>query len=164
MNSNSTRRKPAPPATAENIKNLIEKHRVCFESWYEYAMVEGVRTHTGFALRLSGINIHETNEHPVPGCDLCRQTYTDLCRIARCILPPDDRASRYRIEPYDSSLHFAKTRGHREEVVVTIQVLHRDETDRAADECELRCLKEMREKLKELGVLEGRVNKGFEKR
>jgi hypothetical protein len=163
MNSNSTLRETAP-ATAEDIKNLIERHRVCFESWYEYAMTEEVRCHTGYALRLSGVNKHETDEHPVPGCDFCRQTYNDLCRIARWILPPGDRASKYRIEPFDSSFHFAKTRGHREEVVVTIQVLHRDETDRAADECELRCLKEMREKLKELGVLEGRVNKSFEKR
>jgi hypothetical protein len=162
MNNNPIQIESAS-VTAEEIKNLIEKHRVCFESWYEYAMVGGVRSHTGYALRLSGINNHETGEHGVPGCTYCRQTYSDLCSVAKWILPPDDRASQYRIEPFDSSFHIAKTRGHREEVVVTIQVLHRDDPDRPADECEMRCLGEMRQKLKEFGVMEGRVNDQFEK-
>lgn len=163
MNNNAARTEPTP-LSAGDIKNLIEKHRVCFESWFEYAMVEGVRTHIGYALRLSGINRHEPGEHSVPGCARCRQTYADLCRIARWILPPDDRASQYRIEPFDSSFHIAKARNHREEVVVTIQVLHRDQPDCPADECEMRCLKEMREKLKEFGVMEEKVNREFEKR
>lgn len=157
MNSNSTHLNP-PPVTAEEIKNLIEEHRVCFESWYEYAMVGDIRCHIGYALRLSGINNPETSEHAVPGCLYCQQTYADLLCIAKWILPPDNRASQYKIEPFDSSFHIANTRGHREEIVVTIQVLHRDDPDRPADECELRCLNEMRERLKKFGVMEGRVN------
>lgn len=157
MNNNSTHLDP-PLITAEEIKNLIEKHRVCFESWYEYAMVGGVRCHTGYALRLSGINNLETNEHAVPGCVYCQQTYADLLRIAKWILPPDNRASQYKIEPFDSSFHIANTRGHREEIAVTIQVLHRDNSDRPADECGMRCLSEMKEKLKKFGILEGRLN------
>lgn len=149
--------------TTEEIKKLIEIHRVCFESWYEYTMVGSVRCHTGYALRLSGINNPEISEHTVPGCPSCRQTYADLLRIAKWILPPDDRASQYKIEPFDSAFHIPNTRGHRAEVVVTIQILHRDGSNRPADECEIRCLNEMREKLKKFGVMEGRVNNQFEK-
>jgi len=149
--------------TEADIRNLIKTHRVCFESWYEYAMVDGVRTHVGYALRLSGVNKHENGDHSVPGCSYCRQTYLDLCCIASWIQPPNDRASWYRIEPFDASFHVAPGgRGRRQEVVVTIQVLHRDTPNRPADECEKRCLKEMSEKLKKLGVMEGRVNPEFE--
>lgn len=162
MNGHSAKTEPAVVTEAE-IRNLIKTHRVCFESWYEYAMVEGVRTHVGYALRLSGVNKHENGDHSVPGCSYCRQTYADLCCIARWILPPNDRPSQYRIEPYDASFHIApNARSHREEIVVTIQVLHRDEPNHPADECEMRCLKEMGEKLKKLGVMEGRVNLDFE--
>lgn len=157
MNSNFTCIEIAS-VTAEEIKNLIEKHRVCFESWYEYEMVGGIRCHTGYALRLSGINNPATSEHAVPGCLYCQQTYADLLCIAKWILPPDNRESQYKIEPFDSSFHIANTRGHREEIVVTIQVLHRDDSDRPADECELRCLNEMKGRLKKFGVMDGRVN------
>lgn len=160
--SNSSKIEPAA-LTDEDISILIKDHSVCFETWYEYAMVDGVRTHVGYALRLSGVNKHENGDHSVPGCSYCRQTYADLCRIGRWILPPDDRASQYRIEPFDASFHIApNARAHREEVVVTIQVLHRDDPNRPADECEKRCLNEMREKLKDFGVMEGRVNLEFE--
>lgn len=150
------------PLTEKSIRSLIEQHQVCFESWYEYALVSDIRTHNGYALRLSGINCHEGGEHSVPGCPYCRQTYADLYTIATWILPPGDRESKYVIEPFDSAFHFApNARRRREEIVVTIQVLHRHDPDRVANECELRCLKEMRDKLKLLGVLEGHVNPKF---
>lgn len=149
--------------TEAEIRNLIKTHRVCFESWHEYAMADGVRTHVGYALRLSGVNKHENGDHSVPGCSYCRQTYLDLCRIARWIQPSNDRASRYQIEPFDASFHVAPSgRGRRQEVVVTIQVLHRDDPNLPADECEVTCLKEMSGKLRKLGVMEGRVNLEFE--
>jgi len=162
MNSYSAEIEPAGHIE-EEIKSLIRKHRVCYESWYEYAMAQGVRTHVGYALRLSGVNKHENGDHSVPGCSYCRHTYADLCCIARWILPPNDRASRYQIEPFDAAFHIAPNgRGRRQEVVVTIQVLHRDDPNLSADECEMRCLKEMSEKLRKLGVMEGRVNLEFE--
>jgi hypothetical protein len=153
-----------PPDSEEFVRNAIEIHRVCYERWNEFEMVNGVRTHTGYSLRLCGINRHDgdgSGGHPVPGCPICRDTYDDLRRVAGWILPKDVRKSRYKIEPFDYALHIApKARGYREEIVVTIQILHRFNPYFPADECESLCLKEMCGKLKEFGVLEGRVKSG----
>jgi hypothetical protein len=82
--------------------------------------------------------------------------------VAKRILPKDLRKSRYKIEPFDYAFHIApKARNCREEIVVTIQILHRFNPNLPADECESLCLKEMCGRLKELGVLEGRVKSGY---
>ena len=153
--------------TEELVRETIEKRRVCYERWNEFEMVNGVRTHTGYSLRLCGVNRHDGFErgsggHPVPGCAICRDTYDDLRRVAEWILPKDVRKSRYKIEPFDYAFHIAhKARGFREEIVVTIQILHRFNPNLPADECENLCLKEMCGKLKEFGVLEGRVKSEY---
>lgn len=157
-----------PPDSEEFVRNAIAKHRVSYERWNEFEMVNGVRTHTGYGLRLCGVNRHDGTErdgsggHPVPGCAICRSTYDDLRRVAEWILPKDVRKSRYKIEPFDYAFHIApKARGFREEIVVTIQILHRFNPNLPADECESLCLKEMCGKLKEFGVLEGRVKSQY---
>lgn len=147
--------------TEEAVKSLIEKHRVCYEAGNEFALIKGARTKIGYSLRLCGVNVHAGVEHSVPGCAYCRRTYRDLQRIAEWILPGEetqkDRETQFKIEPFDSSFHIApKDRKNRAEIVLTIQILHKSDINRPADDCEDRCLKEMREKLKSLGVLEGR--------
>lgn len=149
----------------EAVKEAINKHRACYERWNEYEMVNGVRTHTGYSLRLCGVNDRhgstgETNRggNPVPGCRFCRETYADLRRIAEWILPRGMSEIQCAIEPFDYSFHIApNARRCREEVIVSIQIKHRSDPILPADESESRCLKEMCGKLKELGVLEGRV-------
>ena len=155
----------APP-TEESVKYLIEKHHVCYEWCNEYDMVNDVRTPIGYSLRLYGANVkHEVDggceTEPVPGCSVCRKTYHDLLCVARWVLPKENRESQYKIEPFDYSFHFAPKRSLREEIVVTIQILHRFDLSRPKDECESRCLNEMCANLKKLGVLEGRVNREF---
>jgi hypothetical protein len=46
-------------------------------------------------------------------------------------------------------------RKSRNEVVVTIHIMHRHDFNRPVDDCEDRCLKEMRGSLAQLGVKEG---------
>ena len=116
------------------------------------------------------VSEHAEQDTPAPapapvlatqGGDLVLVVDDDLRRVAGWILPKDVRKSRYKIEPFDYALHIApKARGYREEIVVTIQILHRFNPYFPADECESLCLKEMCGKLKEFGVLEGRVKSG----
>jgi len=40
----------------------------------------------------------------------------------------------------------------RKDIVVAIDIAHRDRFDRPVDECEMRCLREMKEALKQLGA------------
>lgn len=156
------------PQTEESITNTVENHRVCYEWSNEYEMVNGVRIPTGYSLRLYGSNIEhdegiDSTMHPVPGCAVCRKTYFDLLSVANWIMPKENRESVYKIEPFDNTFHYAPKRNWRVEVVVAIQILHRDDFRRPQDECEVRCLKEMSANLKKIGVLEGRVNREFGK-
>ena len=75
-----------PRRTVEEIRALVQKHRVCYEVWPELLMVNGERVQVGFALELSGAHEDE-NSHIRPGCEHCVHTYEDLLEIARWIMP-----------------------------------------------------------------------------
>jgi hypothetical protein len=77
--------------TENGIRELITKHRVCYEWSNQYEMNEDIRAATGFSLRLYGANCQtrdgdSSGEHPVPGCPACRSTCRDLLRIARWVM------------------------------------------------------------------------------
>lgn len=152
------------PLTEELVRRLIEKHLVCYEYWREFAIIGGVRTHVGYSLRLCGINDCDRARpggHPVPGCQFCRQTYGDLRRIAEWIIPQEKQFAQLKIDRFDHAFHIApKERKHREEIVVTIEILHNSEDDCPAGEGEDECLRKLRDKLKKLGVAENRVSAG----
>jgi hypothetical protein len=149
--------KRASPPTIDDLKAIAQKYRVCYEVWPEWAMVAEKTLKIGFDLQLCGSNDHQTNrEHAIPGCSLCVATYGDLRRIAQWIMLVEDRPSRYEVEPFDRALHIAPgQRRRRNEVVLTIKILHRHEFDGPVDDCEERCLKEMKGKMGQLGVREG---------
>jgi hypothetical protein len=141
-------------ATIEQLKQLVRKHKVCYEVWPEYLMVQGQCATVGFHLDLSGT--HADHEGGVsPGCHECQQVYDDLKPIATWILPNEERDSYYDIRPFDRSIYYAPTRKFRKEVTLSIKILHRHGFDQPVDKCEEICLKEMKSKLAELGIKEG---------
>ena len=145
------------PMMIDHLRQIAERHQVCYEVFPEWSMSEGQKISIGFELDLCGINDHFTNKgiHPVPGCPHCARTYEDLREIAEWILPQEERPSRYEIQPFDRAFHIAPAkRFRRNEVVVTIVIMHRSDFNRPVDECEDRCLKEMRQKLSQLGIRE----------
>lgn len=154
-------------ASPERLREIAEKHQVCYEVWPERSVAEGVKIQIGFELQLCGTNSHvgAGGEHqPVPGCEYCHSTYEDLRQIAEGILPREERPSRYEIAGFDRSLHVAPhSRQSRNEVVLTIHIMHRANFNREVDDCENRCLKEMRGRLKELGIYEGKWRSDAEK-
>ena len=135
------------------LKQLVQRHRVCWESYPLTLKVPGGELrHVGYELELFGTH----DDHPLgpvtPGCSECRIVYHSLLQIAHSIVPREPRATRHAIEPYDVSLCFSPKRKFRKDVRLTIQLVHREGFDLPIDECEDRCLGEMKEKLKELGV------------
>ena len=155
-----------PASTLERLREIADKHQVCYEVWPERSVAEGVKIQIGFELQLCGTNSHvAAGEHqPVPGCEHCHSTYEDLRQIAEGILPRVERPSRYEIAGFDRSLHVAPhSRQSRNEVVLTIHIMHRADFNREVDDCENRCLKEMRGRLKELGIYEGKWRSDAEK-
>ena len=141
--------------TSEDIADIIDKYQVRYEWWREYEMVQGIRVHTGYALRVSGSNPAQPASdgdvvHPVPGCSICRRTFGDLLRLAR-YLTSQGRGAGFTIDPYDASFHVTPTaRGCREEVVATIHIFPHESRYLEAGDNEARCLNELLNKMKVL--------------
>ena len=53
------------------------------------------------------------------------------------------------------SISLRRKRKSRNEVVLTIHIMHRSDFNREVDDCEDRCLKEMQQHLHQLGIVEG---------
>ena len=144
--------------TLDHLRETAERHQVCYEVCPEWSMSEGRKISIGFELDLCGINEHVTGNvesHPVPGCSYCSRTYQELREIAEWVLPREERPSRYEIQAFDRALHLAPAkRKRRSEVVVTIVIMHRSDFNRPVDDCENLCLKEMRQRLAQLGIRE----------
>ena len=141
--------------TLDRLRQITEKHQVCYEVRSEWSIAEGKKISIGFELDLCGVNAHvgTGSDHAVPGCSHCARTYEELREIAEWILPREERPSRYEIRPFDRALHIAPAkRFRRSEVVVTIVILHRSDFNRPVDDCENRCLTEMRQRLSQVGI------------
>ena len=137
------------------LRQIARDHEVCYELYPEWSIAEGRKIKIGFELELCGVNRHalDHERRPVPGCAYCAKTYDEMRDIAAWILPKEERPSRYEIEPFDRALHIAPAkRFRRSEVVVRIVIMHRHDFNRPVDDCEDRCLTEMRQRLSELGI------------
>lgn len=136
------------------LKQIIERHTVRYEVCPHYEIAGGKRVMVGYDLELYGTHDHGQTRLS-PGCRLCAETFVDLRRIAEWILPKEHRPSQYEIAPFDQSLHAAA--GGHFEVLLPIRIEHRHGFFDPVDACEERCLKEMQQKLAELGVSCGRA-------
>lgn len=143
--------------TINQLKDLIRRHKVCYEVWPENLVSNGQVVKVGFALEIEG-----THEHPdskvAPGCPHCQEVFNGLQRIAEWIMPAEGRPTTYEVQPFDRAIRYSPKRKRRPEISLTIKIIHRQGFDQPVDECEQMCLKEMRQKLAELGVLEGEIN------
>ncbi|MEW5976373.1 MAG: hypothetical protein AB1898_11285 [Acidobacteriota bacterium] len=139
----------------DQLKTFVLDHQVCYEVWPEYLIVKRKRVQVGFGLELCGIH-GQHNTHPMPGCPQCYEVYTKLRKIAEWIEPQEERPSQYEIQPFDRALHESAKRRFRPEVTLTLKILHREGFDQPVDACGERCLKEMTQKLGELGATRGK--------
>lgn len=143
---------------AGRLRELVQAHHVYYEVWPELLMVKEQKVKVGYDLELYGVHDHP-EEQIVPGCPHCQHTYISLRQIAEWILPTEERPSRYEIEPFDHAIHQTPKRRFQPEVVLNLKILHRHGFDQPVDQCEERCLKEMREKLASIGVAQGEWRK-----
>lgn len=135
------------------LAGLVNRFQVCWEVWPEYLMVGGKERQVGFELELTGTPEPGT-DHIGPGCPACHQVYAALHAVADRILPKEQRPSRYEVGPYEQALRYSTIRGFRPDVTLSVKVLHRTGFDQLVDQCEVRCLEEMKQRLRELGACE----------
>jgi hypothetical protein len=138
----------------EGLRELVERYRVCFDILNEYTYVAHVRQQIGFCIELVGT--HPVGiEHPEPGCEHCRDVYHALERIGSWITPKEVRPSYYEIEAFDSAIRYEPAHKNRPDVLLRIKILHRKEGFAPVDACEIQCVNEMKEKLRNIGAQRG---------
>jgi hypothetical protein len=141
-------------AIPSRLKEFVERFEICWEALPDYYYVKKEKRQIGFTLELTGT--HERGvEHPEPGCEHCRHVRVALQEIADWILPKEKRDSDYDIVPYDQSIHYTAVRKFRPDVSLRIGIRHRSGFDRELDECEVRCLGEMTQRLAKIGAHQG---------
>jgi len=139
----------------QTLRELVERFCICFEVLADNYFVNKELRQIGFTLELTGT--HEQGvEHPLPGCQHCHNVWMALHEIAKRIVPREIRDTDYDILPFDQSIHYDAERKFRPEVSLRIWIRHRSGFDRPVDACEVRCLNEMKGRLKELGVRDTR--------
>ena len=138
----------------QSLAALVERFRVCWEVWPEYMFIKQEKRQIGFTLEIVGT--HEADiEHPTPGCEHCLRVFAALRQIGVHILPKEQRPTGYEIQIYDHAIRYTPKRRNRPEVSLAIKILHRHEFELPVDECESRCLDEMKQRLRDLGAYEG---------
>jgi hypothetical protein len=141
----------AQASQTSKLKELVVRFQICFEVLPDNYVVDKELREIGFTIELTGT--HEKGvEYPAPGCEHCRKVWHALTAVADWIIPREKRDSEYEIVPYDQSIQYNQARKFRAEVSLRIWIRHRCGFDRPADTCEVRCLNEMTQRLKELGV------------
>ncbi len=135
------------------LGDLVNRYQVCWEVFPEYLMVNGKERQVGFELELTGTPEAGT-DHVGPGCPACRRVYAALHAVADWILPKDERPSRYEVGPYEQALRYSAVRALRPDVTLSVKIVHRRGFDLPVDQCEVHCLEEMKQRLKQLGACE----------
>jgi hypothetical protein len=137
--------------SSSTLADLVRRYQVCWEVWPEYIVVGGKEGQVGFELELSGTPEADAG-HVAAGSPVCRSVYNALHAVADWILPTEERPSIYEIGPYEPALRYSTARGGRPDVTLSVKILHRRGFDQPVDQCEIRCLEEMKQRLTQLGA------------
>ena len=144
---------PSAEQQPQETRELVERYHVCWEVSPEYAFINHEKRQIGFELDLSGTHEGGTGTgHPEPGCQECHQIYQALVRIAKEVLPRENKDATYQFEPYDQGIRYSPRRGNRPEVVLRVRILHRRALEQPVDATEFQGLEELQRRLEERGI------------
>jgi hypothetical protein len=134
------------------LGDFVRRHRVHYEVVPDVVVGALGRTTVGFEVRLFAL--HDKGEHALPVCEKCHELVAGLSWVARSLLVHDDRPILTAIEPFDPVLYDSHDVPGGDEVALAVRLSHREHYALPVDAVEERCLKEIRGRLKALGVPE----------
>ena len=135
-----------------DLASYARAHHVRFEVQPEVTFAGAERLTVGY--RLSLWALHEKGARAMPGCPKCVSLVEGLRQIAAEAVPPEGRPTRISVEPFEPALYDSAEVSGADEVRLDVRLTHRDRYDAPIDACEDRCLREIRGRLKQLGVRE----------
>lgn len=136
----------------ERLRDSARRHHVHFEVQPELIIERDVRTQVGYQVRVW--SVHDKGAHAMPGCVKCRELLAELDGIVQWAIPAEDRPTRVEIERTGAALYDSAEVPGADEVAITIRLIHREAYATPIDECERRCLQQIRERLRWLGIPE----------
>ena len=142
----------------ELLRNIVLRHQVSYDVWPEWSGCGGRARRIGYCVSLCGVNDGSEcgRGHHVPGCIHCSLSYDELRKIAEWITLKVEQNCRCEIQSFDRAWHIGpRQRSSRNEIVVTVKILHLHNVDSPIEEAQEHCLKEICSKLGELGIREG---------
>lgn len=136
----------------QELRALAKRRHVHFDVRPDVTYRDHRPMAVGFEVRVWGV--HDKGAHAMPGCAQCRPILEELEQIVRWALPPKESETRIEVVPCDRSLYDSKVLPGADEVFVAVRVEHRGAMELPVDACEERCLKRIRQRLRELGIAE----------
>jgi hypothetical protein len=138
--------------TVTVLGELVRRYKICWEVWPEYAAAgQKSRQQVGFELELLGSDRSVCEFDP--SCPKSDEIHAALDEIARWILEIDEQVS-FQINDNRQSLCYARARGNRADVTLSIQILSRKGFDNPVNESERHCLERAAARLRGLGAYE----------
>ncbi len=140
----------------EHLREIIHRFSVCYEVRTESTLLHDHKIcQVGFCLDLCG---RDGSGPPLsPGDERSKEIYRGLREIALQIVPEEEQDCRYELDDFHPSLHYPNQGGSRARVQLEIHILHRNGFDRPLDADETRALREMEDRLTNLGVHRGQL-------
>ena len=133
-----------------SLADLVRRYEVCWEVWPQYSLVNGQERRVGFEIELCGT--HEAGDHIGRGCAACQRIYNALLSVAGWALAKEESSPLYAVGPYAQVLRYSLAHGNRPDIALKLKILQRRRADQPVDDCQGRCLDEMKEHLAELGA------------
>jgi hypothetical protein len=140
------------PQDVEALRALARRLHAHYDVQPEVVIRGSERVKVGFEVRLWAV--HPKGARALPGCPKCLDLVPELERIANWALPREERPTRAHMEPFRAALYDSPVVPGSDEISLSLRLVHRDGYDQPIDACEERCLKEIRSKLREIGVPE----------
>lgn len=139
-----------PPAV---LMELVERFSVCWETFPEIICIDRETRHVGFALELYGTHETEGVDHHTQRCYHCQRVFAALHVIADWILPRERKALMYEADVFSPSTRYSPARQIPSGPTFTIRIVRREGYETPAHNTETQWLKDLEERLKELGAV-----------
>lgn len=98
------------------LRGLVERHRVCWESYPEFSRIDQERRQTGILVELYGTH-DQPSVLPTAGCKHCIPVLQALLSIAEFAVNGAEALASVRAH---SGIEYATERGGRPDIVVTL--------------------------------------------
>jgi hypothetical protein len=137
--------------TLAHARDIVRRFSVYYEVRPESTLLhDHTIRQVGFCVDLYG---RDGQGPPLnPGDERSKEIYRGLWEIASQIVPEEQEDCRYQLDGFDASLHFDSHGSKCGRVQLKIHILHKHGFEQPIDAGETRALKEMEDRLKNLGI------------